>query len=536
MKYDVIVVGCGAGGAAASWYLSKIGLRVACVERGKWQSTQHYPTTQLDWEYRKHSDFSYDPNIRNAPEDYTIDCTESDIRVANFNAIGGSTILFSGHFPRFHPSNFKTKTLDGVGEDWPISYEDLEPYYALNDKMMSVSGLSGDTAYPPIDGILPPVPIGQYGEEIAKAFNSLSWHWWPSYAAIATKARGDQAKCINLGPCNVGCPQGAKSSVDVNYVPAAMRLGLVVYSNTVVTKILSKEGHVSGLVVVRDQREKFTLSAKIIILACNAVGTARLLLSSAQSGYPNGLGNESGLVGKNLMMHPLGYAEGLFNKPIDVDVGPQGCCIYSHEFYETRQEHAFKCGYTLHVLRGGGILQSAISGLDRREINWGDSFIRQLNQVHKRRGSIAVICEDLPEMHNQVIIDKVVLDNDGLPLTKVKYRMGNNTKKMMAHGITSAKRVLKTAGLTSIKGYGPVPDAGWHLLGTARMGINPRNSVANEIGELHGVKGLFVADSSLFPTSGGVNPASTIQAVALYVADHAAQKYFATEKKMHATN
>lgn len=525
MDYDVLVVGAGAGGAAAAWYMTKLGLKVACIERGRWQDPNKYPSTGLDWEYRKSSDYSYNPNIRNLPEDYSIDCSDSDIAIANFNGVGGSTILFSGHFLRFHPSNFKTKTLDGVGVDWPLSYSELEPYYNLNDQMMSVSGLSGDPAYPPIDNLLPPIPIGQYGEAIAKGFNALSWHWWPSYAAIATRARGGQNPCVNLGPCNTGCPQGAKSSVDVTYIAQAVRMGLTVYDRTTVTKVFVEEGMVQGVHAIRDN-QAITLKAKVVLLACNAIGTARLLLASKQNAHEQGLGNNQGLVGKFLMLHPLGYVEGLFAQPTDADMGPQGCCIFSHQFYETHPDNPFKCGYTLHVLRGGGAIQTACGGLDRQELKWGSDFLAGLQSLYNRRAIISVICEDLPEVGNQVLLDDTRRDKDGLPIVKVKYKLGDNSKAMMSHGISQAKKVLKEAGLKSIRGFGPVPDAGWHQLGTARMGVNPRDSVTSPIGEVHDVRGLFVVDGSLFPTSAGVNPAATIQALSLYVAEHAAKNYF----------
>jgi choline dehydrogenase-like flavoprotein len=525
LDYDVLVVGAGAGGAAAAWYLSKLGLKVACIERGRWQDTTKYPSTGLDWEYRKSTDYSYNPNIRNLPEDYSIDCSESEITLANFNGVGGSTILFSGHFLRFHPSNFKTKSLEGVGEDWPITYEELEPYYNLNDKMMSVSGLSGDPAYPPIDNMLPPIPIGRYGESIAQGFNALSWHWWPSYAAIATRARGGQNACINLGPCNTGCPQGAKSSVDITYISEAVRQGLTVYDKTTVTDILVKNGKVLGVVALRENKESITLKAKVVFLACNAVGTARLLLASKQNGYEHGLGNSHHLVGKFLMLHPLGYVEGLFDEPTDMDAGPQGCCIFSHQFYEPHHKHAFKGGYTLHVLRGGGAMQTACSGLDRQELKWGKDFLKGLKSLYNRRAVISIICEDLPEISNQVLLDNTLIDKDGLPVVKIKYQLGANTKSMMSHGITQAKTVLKKVGLKKILGFGPVPDAGWHQLGTARMGESPIHSVTSTIGEVHDVQGLFIADGSLFPTSAGVNPASTIQALALYIAEKASKKY-----------
>lgn len=536
MEYDVVVVGSGAGGSAAAWRLTKLGLRVACFERGDWQNPDNYPSTGLDWEIKKRSTFSPNPSVRNMESDYAIDTSESDISIANFNGVGGATVLFSGHFPRFHPSDFCTHTLDGVGADWPIAYSDLEPYFSVNDKVMRVSGLAGDPAYPKMAGFLPPVPIGEYGEMIAQGFNRLGWHWWPSYSAISTGSRSE-TPCLNLGPCNTGCPQGAKSSTDVTYLPDAIRSGLDVVTNSVVVKVdVSSAGKAKGIWVLDKMGKRRFIASKVVVLACNAIGTARLLLASKSDSQPEGLANSSGLVGKNLMLHPLGYAEGLFDRAVDLDKGPQGCCIYSHEFYETEEERNFKRGYTLHVLRGGGILETALDGMNRREVHWGSSFVKDVVAIHRRRGSVAVICEDLPETSNQVLLDESRIDRDGMPVTVVKYRLGENSKSMLSHGLTQARRVLKASGLKKVMAFGPVKDAGWHILGTAKMGHDSATSVVNAKGETHDVKGLFIADGSVFPTSSGVNPASTIQAVALYIADQIYEVHFGILTDENAIN
>tara|TARA_R110001592_G_scaffold211547_1_gene463409 strand:- start:2558 stop:4174 length:1617 start_codon:yes stop_codon:yes gene_type:complete len=523
--YDVLVVGSGAGGSAAAWRLTKLGLKVACIERGDWQKPEQYPSTGLDVELKKRTKYSYKPSVRKMPSDYLIDTCNSDIDIANFNGVGGATVLFSGHFPRFHPSDFCTESLDGVGADWPISYADLEPYFTANDKMMRVSGLSGDPAYPDINGLLPPVPIGKYGEKIAEGFNQLGWHWWPSYAAISTSLNVGNA-CLNLGPCNTGCPQGSKSSTDVTYLPSAIKLGLEVIPNTVVVKIENVSGKTKGVWVLDSKGNKKFISSKVVVLACNAIGTARLLLASKSSQFPFGLANNSGLVGKNLMLHPLGYAEGLFDEPLDLDKGPQGCCIYSHEFYETDESRSFKRGYTLQVLRGANLVETAFSGIERREVKLGDTFVSDVLKLHRRRGSITVICEDLPDSTNQVRLDESRVDRDGMPVVVVDYKMSLNSKSMMSHGLTQAKRVLKASGFKKIMAFGPVKDAGWHILGTTKMGLDPKTSVVNKTGQTHDVSGLYIADGSVFPSSSGVNPASTIQAVALYIADQIYTEHF----------
>src|SRR5690606_29673444 len=201
---DVLIVGAGAAGAAFAWALADTRMNILCLEQGDWMNPADYPSTRIDWELGGFGEFGLSPNTRRRPADYPIDDGDSPIQISNFNAVGGSTILYAGHFPRFHPSDFRVRTLDGVADDWPLDYETLAPYYAINDRMMGVAGLAGNPAYPPKEVVLPPVPLGALGERIAAGFDRLGWHWWPSDSAIATRPYQGRAPCINLGPCITG--------------------------------------------------------------------------------------------------------------------------------------------------------------------------------------------------------------------------------------------------------------------------------------------------------------------------------------------
>ena len=525
LTFDVVIVGAGAGGSAAAWAYTKLGYKVCLLERGDWQEPNKYPSNFGDWERQRHSNFSYDPNVRKNQADYEIDNSKSPIRVANFNGVGGSTVLYSGHFPRLHPSDFCTYTLDGVGKDWPITYSDLEPYYQLNDINMGVSGLVGDTAYPDMaaNSLRRPIPIGTYGEKIGKAFNELGWHWWPSYSAIASTSKGGRVPCQNVGPCNTGCPTGAKSSVDKTYIPMAMGLGLELITNCRVVDLISERDEIIGVVAMISGESKNILG-KITVLACNAIGTARLLMAYEREISKSKKSRLSKQLGKNLMLHPLGYAEALLDTSTDVRYGPQGCSIFSQEFYETDPKHEFKRGYTFHILRGESGVDGVVQGVERRDIKFGPSFMSDYMRTRDRLAFLTIICEDLPKEKNEVYL-KSNLDNDGLPVVGIRYELDDNTKQMLSHGLKNAKSLLKKAGGRRVRVAGPVSDAGWHLMGTARMGDDPETSVTSPIGEVHGASRLFVADGSLFVTSGGVNPASTIQALALFVADGSAKKY-----------
>jgi choline dehydrogenase-like flavoprotein len=140
----VLIIGAGASGAAVAWSLAETKMHILCLEQGDWMKPSEYPSTARDWEARQFNDFHISPNRRARDTDYPINDADSPIKIANFNGVGGGTVLYAGHFPRFHPSDFRVRALDGVADDWPIDYATLEPFYAENDRMMGVSGLAGD--------------------------------------------------------------------------------------------------------------------------------------------------------------------------------------------------------------------------------------------------------------------------------------------------------------------------------------------------------------------------------------------------------
>ena len=223
---DVLIVGAGASGAAVAWSLADTKMHILCLEQGDWMNPAEYPSTGRDWEARFYGDYSPSPNIRARPEDYPVNDDNSPIKVLNFNGVGGSTIMYTAHFPRLHPSDFRVRTLDGVADDWPIDYDTLAPFFAENDRMMGVSGLAGDPASPPTQPPMPPQPLGRSGARLATAMNKLGWHWWPSDTTVATVDYEGRARCINLGHCTPACAQGAKASTDITYWPAALRAGV----------------------------------------------------------------------------------------------------------------------------------------------------------------------------------------------------------------------------------------------------------------------------------------------------------------------
>jgi len=517
---DVLIIGAGASGAAFAWSLAETRMNILCLEQGDWMDPAKYPGMQRDWEVHQFGDFGLSPNTRGRREDYPVNDGGSPIAVSMFNAVGGSTILYAAHFPRFHPSDFRVKTLDGVADDWPLDYHRLAPYYDMNARMMGVSGLSGDPAYPPKEVPLPPVALGKLGETLARGFNRLGWHWWPSDSAITTEEYEGRAPCINAGTCLTGCAQGAKASTDITYWPPALRQGVRLQTRCRVREItVGDDGMVDGVIYYDASGVERRQRAHVVVLACNGIGTPRLLLNSRSKHFPDGLANRSGLVGTHLMFHPYAMVTGIFDELLEGYKGPTGCCIMSQEFYETDRSRGFLRGYSFEILRGFGPVSTALWGMSTGRLPDGADHHRAYGDLFDRTAGMVVICEDLPESSNCVTLDPDLVDSDGIPAPKVTYRLSDNSQKMLAHSVARAKEVLEAAGARDTVADAPLPFAGWHLMGTARMGTDPDTSVVNEWGRCHDVRNLFIIDGSIFVTAAAVNPTNTIQALALHVAD-----------------
>jgi choline dehydrogenase-like flavoprotein len=519
-RVDVLIVGAGAAGAALAWSLAETRMNILCLEQGDWMDPSRYPSAGMDWEMRQFGDFGLSPNSRGRPEDYPVNDSASPIQASMFSAVGGSTILYAAHFPRLHPSDFRVRSLDGVADDWPLDYACLEPWYAENARMMGVAGLAGDPAYPPKEVPLPPVPLGVLGDTLARGFDRLGWHWWPSDSAIATVEHGGRAPCINLGPCIMGCAQGAKGSVDVTYWPAALRRGVRIATRCRVREItVSDDGMASGVIYYDADGVERRQEAEIVVVACNGIGTPRLLLNSRSRRFPDGLANSSGWVGRNLMFHPYAMVTGIFEERLEGYKGPTGCCIMSQEFYETDPARDFVRGYTFETLRGMGPVSAALLGMSSGRIPWGADHHRAFAQLFDHTAGLVVICEDLPESRNRVTLDPELVDGSGIPAPRIEYRLSENSLRMLEHAVARGTELLEAAGAVETFADSPLRVAGWHLMGTARMGTDPERSVVNEWGRCHDVRNLFIVDGSVFVTAGAVNPTNTIQALALYVGD-----------------
>ena len=521
IEADVLIIGSGASGAAVAWRLSQAGINVVCLEQGDWQDYAEAPATKPDWEIIRQRSWNPNPNVRGLAADYPVSDDDSAIKPLMFNGVGGSTIMWSCHAPRFHPSDFRTNTLDGVGTDWPLTYEDLEPYYDLNDEISGVAGVNGDPAYPPRSPRqTPPVPLGPGGQKLVKGFEGLGWHWWPCDVQINTEPYGEgRGECNHCGPCELGCPFGAKGSTDFTYWPAALEAGAQLITGARVFEIeTDANGRATGAAFYDKAGQARRAKADVVIVAANGIGTPRLLLMSESKAHPNGLANGSDMVGRNLMFHPVAVATGVFDEAMDGYRGITACILASHEFYETDPSRDFKRGYMFQALRSVGPLMTALGGYGV-PIPWGERHHTRFEEAFNRTTTLAVVAEDLANPENRVTLDRTVTDSSGLPAPHVRYVLDDNAKAMLNHGLGKAEEVFQAAGASEIHTIPYLDQAGFHLMGTARMGDDPDSSVVNAFGQAHDVDNLLIVDGSVFVTAAAVNPTVTIQALALRAAD-----------------
>lgn len=517
---DVLVVGAGPSGAIVTHTLAARGLNVLCLEQGDWVNPGDYPANHPEWELLIQRQWHHDPNIRGLPSDYPLDVSESDMTPVMFNGVGGSSVLFGAQWPRLLPSDFRVRTLDGVADDWPIAYEDLKPFHDEVDRVLGVAGLDGDPAYPGgLEYPMPPHPLGRVGMRAAEAMNTLGWHWWPGANAIVTGKHSTLEPCGRWGTCEFGCPAGAKASFDLIYWPQALRAGAKLQTGARVREITTDtRGVATGVNWIDGDGHEHHQPARVVVLCANGVGTARLLLLSASAQHPDGLANSSGLVGRNLMLHPTSSVIGYYSDDLESWLGPAGELIHSMEFYETRPGADFVRGAKYVVMPLPGPLNALEIQRERGfDQVWGPAF-HDVARSHRGGVLWGAITEDLPSERNRVTLDPVLTDSDGIPAPKIEYRISDNSRKILRFSNDRMREIHEAMGAEHTIDVELWIDQPGHLLGTARMGNDPERSVVNPDGRAHDVPNLYIADGSLFVTSGAANPTSTITALALKVA------------------
>ena len=514
LRADVLVVGAGPSGAVVAHTLATRGLSVVCLEQGDWVNAADVPGGKPEFELLTRTQWHWEPNIRGRREDYPLELSDTDAPVSMFGAVGGSSVVFGGHWQRLMPSDFAVRTLDGVADDWPIRYEDLAGYHDRVDAFIGVAGLEGDPAYPDQAFPMPPHPIGRAGLAMGRGMNKLGWHFWPGTHAIPSTAFKNMGQCVRWGVCERGCPAGAKASFDLAYWPHATAAGARLVTHARVAEITTDAAGLADGAVWRDPAGvERRVRARAVVLAANAIGTARLLLMS-------GLANSSGLVGKNLMIHPNRGVAGVYDDELESWYGPAGQLLYSMEFYETDCSRGFLRGAKWNLMPVPGVLNVLELYAGRPfEQRWG----RAAHALSRRAGKVLswyANIDDLPEETNMVTLDPSVCDDNGLPAAKISYRLSDNSRRMLDFMSDRMIESHQAAGAVETFVEPLVPSG--HLLGTARMGLDPQRSVVDPFGRTHDIANLFVVDGSVFVTGGGVNPTATITAFALRAAEQLA--------------
>jgi choline dehydrogenase-like flavoprotein len=497
-------------------HLAEAGLSVVCLEQGEWPDRSTFRGADDDWELALLKEWSSTSTLRNAPGDHPMDTSASEMPIVDFNGVGGGTVLFAAQWHRMMPADFQVASVDGVAADWPIGYADLQPYYDRVDRDFGVSALGGNPAYPPgADPPLPPLPIGDVGLRVARAHARLGWHWWPESQAILSAPYDGRRPCVRRGVCMSGCAEGAKASTDLTHWPRAIAAGARLVTGARASRLLTDDrGLVTGAEwVARDGTWHFQ-PADVTLCAANGIGTPRLLLSSATPACPDGLANSSGMVGRNLMRHPIAIATGSFEDVLGTWQGQNGGFICSTEFYGSDASRGFVRGAKWTLGPSGGPLTNALAaGV------WGPDHHRVLRERLGRTVLWQILGEDLPELDNRVELSDTLTDEHGIAAPRVTYRVSDNAHRMLAWHLDRAQESLREAGAWKVDRY-PGPGRSGHMMGTARMGDDPRSSVVDRWCMAHDVANLGVVDSSVFVTVGGVNPTSTLCAVALRAAEH----------------
>lgn len=552
---DVLLIGSGASGGPFAWHLSQMsGIKILCLEQGDWVG-KPTPQESSDAAAERRRLVMPPPQkgVLRFTNGYPYDHTESDWQPMMYNAVGGASVHWGAFWARMHPSDFLVRSLEGVADDWGITYWDLHAYYEMLERWVGIWGVPGDPAYPKRETeFMPPPRLARSAEILSRGFQKLGWHWWPIERAVITRPFKGRKPCETFcTTCDHGCPREAKNSTDVTFWPYAINNGVVLKTRARVREItINKQGLATGALYYDADGKLLEQKARIVVVACNAIGTPRLLLNSKSNVFPQGLANSSGFVGKCLMGHPGAGATGLFDNedPAARDVRSsivQGAGrlmadeplngIYSFQHYEPDPKRGFAQGFwwmsagtsgPIGVARGEpAVPLDTRPPADRRSnvriapVRWGAGHHAVFQERFSRQVTASAPCSELPEEVNRIELHATLTDEFGVPAPKMIHRLGENTLTMMDYIIERAKEVLDAAGaakITERKGG----SGAHHLMGTARMGKDPRRSVVDPSCRTHDVKNLFVIDGSVFTTGAACSPTATVMAVALRAADY----------------
>jgi len=503
-EVDFVIVGTGAGGGTLACKLAEAGFRVVALDAGPfWR-----PLTEFASDERAQGDLYW--------TDKRITAGDDPLELGSNNSgkgVGGSTVHFTMVSLRFRPDWFQSRSRLGYALDWPITYDDLAPYYAEAEDALKIAG---PVRYPwgPPRGRYPyrPHEPNASGLVLAKGCERVGYRWASVPLATVSAPRGKAHPCVYRGFCVVGCSTNAKQSVLVTWIPRAIAAGAEVRDLAHVGQVeMGPGGRATGVVYHRDGawcRQR----AKNVVVAGYSIETPRLLLNSATGAFPDGLANSSGLVGRGLMAHANDGVYGTMDEEIRWYKGPPVMTLSEHWNYDDDKD--FPGGYAF--MSQGPLPISWAQSVAANRGMWGLDLRRYLLDYNRMAG-FKIVGEVEPQDGNRVELAGHE-DALGLKVPRVTFSYSENDKKLKRHARRVMREALEAAGGRDLW----EADGTAHLMGGCRMGSDPATSVTNADGRTWDVPNLWVCDGSLFPTGGGVNPSLTIQALACRIGDRIA--------------
>jgi choline dehydrogenase-like flavoprotein len=528
---DFVIVGSGSSGGILAKELSTNGFKVVLLEQGKYRRT-------TDFHHDEIAEFVLsDLTGGNSIHQQTFRTDESEVaKLADQQpatyamTVGGASVHFSGNFWRFREIDFNEHSVHGSISgtnfaDWPISYAELEPYYAKVDWDIGVSGAPG-----PHDSFrskpfpMPPMPIKSSGVLLERAAEKLGILSQVEPLAILSQPHNGRPGCINCGFCTFyGCEVGAKSSTLVSMIPLAEASGnCEIRAECAVFRIeTNAEGRADEVLYYDPDGNQRSQKAKAVILAANGAETPRLLLNSASDSHPDGLANSSGFVGRNLMYNCHSNAFAVFEHPLNDYKGVQVTRVV-HEYYDTDPARGFYGGGGIDARPAIAAYPMAFAAFSAPPGGpaWGAEYKEYLEYSYTRSMAIFNGATSLPQDSNNVTIDPTHKDAWGRPSIRVTYKDHDDDISIAKFLQDRAMELLDAAGAQTAF---PIPvghqNSGVHLMGTCRMGDDPQNSVVDKHHRTHDVPNLFLCDGSSFVTSGRGQPTMTIMALAFRAAE-----------------
>lgn len=525
--FDVVIVGAGVAGGLAADSLTKAGLKVIVLEAGPNEQNRQKLMRRFFTQAIKTPESAYaDEKFAPRPEVLNLDGYYVQKGAMKFGStyerrVGGTTWHWLGTSLRLIPTDFTLKTTYNQGEDWPLKYSDLETWYGKAEKELGVSGVSEEDLGSPRTTEYPNGPIAQsYGDKlIAEALGANTQFEGVTLSVKATPQARDPSACLGSTSCIPLCPMGAKYEA-IKHLNKAKNAGAVIQEKSVASKvIIDGNGKVAGIEYTMWDGQKKTVTGKAYILAANAIETPKLMLMSVADQFPNGIGNSSGQVGRNLMDHPIQVSWALTKKRMDGYRGPLATSgVESTRDGAFRKERgAFRIEFGNDGWRWPtGAPDTTVAQIAKDKKLFG-AKLREATKDHVRRQiRLASLVEQLPNPENK-IVPSTEKDALGIPRPEIHFNLGEYEQKGLEAAKKAHQLIFDKLGVDESYHKDHFEGAG-HIMGTTRMGANKATSVCNADGRSHDHDNLFLVGSSLFPAVGTGNPTLTIAALALKTA------------------